>query len=109
MEKQDAAIKLAFYNGNTMAEETELQYDIDRKTPNLVKPRNEALVHTSKYLLEAYATEGWLENCGPYWKTDHIEAALLSDPQTLANSSASMAARHKETTETIKNGYAKVV
>ena len=57
MEKQDVAIKLAFYNGNTMVEETELLYDIDRKIPNLVKPRNEALVHTSKYLLEAYATE----------------------------------------------------
>ena len=108
-EEQDAATRVAFYNKDTMPKETELQDAIGKKTPNLVKPRNKALVHPAAYLLEAYATEGCPKNYGPDWTTDHIAAALRRGPHPSANSSAAMATLHSETAENIKNGYAKVV
>ena len=40
-----------------MLKETELQDAIGKKMPNLVKPRNEALVHPEEDLIEAYTTE----------------------------------------------------
>ena len=59
-EEQDAVIRVAFHKEYTLLKETELQYTIGKKMPNLVKPRNEALVHPASDLLKAYTTEGFL-------------------------------------------------
>ena len=80
-EEQDAAIRVAFYNEDTFPKETEHQDTIGKKIPNLLKPWNESIVHPPAYLIEAYATEGFLENFGPDWTIYHIEAALYCGPQ----------------------------
>ena len=71
-EEQDANIRVAFYNEDTITKWTELQESIGKKIPNLVKPQNESLIHPAAGIIESYATEGWPGNCGPYWKKYHI-------------------------------------
>ena len=65
-EEQEATIRLDLYNEDTMTNETGIQDTIGQKMPNLVKPWNEHLVHPAADLLEAYDTEGFQTNCGPY-------------------------------------------
>ena len=108
-EGQDATIMVAVHNNDKIMKETELRDATVKKVPNLVKPRNESLVHPTEDLLKAYATEGYLENYGPDWSTYHIEAALCCGPHPLANSSTAMASLHAKNAENIKNGYSKVV
>ena len=103
-EEQEATIRLDFYNEDTMTNETGIQDTIGQKMPNLVKPWNEHLVHPAADLLEAYDTEGFQTNCGPYWTTDHIIAIIRCVPYPLENSYSTIAALHTETAEKIENG-----
>ena len=55
-EEQDAAIRVAFHNKDTIPKETKPQDSIGKKITNLIKPINEAPVHPASDLLKAYAT-----------------------------------------------------
>ena len=50
---------------------------------NLIKPRNETLLHPSADLLGAYNTDGCPKNCVPDWKTDRMESTLHCVPHYL--------------------------
>ena len=76
---------------------------------NLVKTRNESLIHPSVDFLKAYATEGLPSNYSLDWSTDHIEASLCCGPHPSENPPAAMKALHVKTSEKIKNIYAKVL
>ena len=107
-EEQNAAIRAAFTNDDTMPKEKELKEAIG-KMPSLVEPRNEALLHAAASLIDAYAQEGCPADCGPDWTQDHIEEALMKGPHSSADLLEALQALHTETTEKVKNGYAKVV
>ena len=101
-EEQDATIRVAFYNEDTVMKEIELQYATGKKMTNLVKPWNESLLHPASDLLETYAMDGCPENCVPYWTKDNIEAALRRGLYPLENLSSAMAALHTKTPKKIK-------
>ena len=107
-EEQDAEIRQAIYNDDTMPKETDLQ-DAIGKIAHLVVPRKEALTHKAAPLIQSYATDGCPANCGPNWKQEHIEAAILKGPHSSATDPQALIALHEETAEKVKNGYATVV
>jgi len=82
-EEQDAKIRQAFYNDDTMPKETDLN-DAIGKIAKLVVQRKEALQHKAAPLIQSYATEGCPANCGPNWKREHIDAAILKGPHSSA-------------------------
>ena len=107
-EQQDAAIREALQNEDTMPQEKELQ-DAIGKLIGLVLPRHEARKHAAQRLLDLYATDGCPADCGPDWTKDHIEAAILKGPHSSAHDPAALKALHAETTDKVANGYAKVI
>ena len=82
-EDQDAEIQQAFYNSETMPNETDLS-DAIGKIANLVVLRKEALHHKAATLIQSYATKGCPGDCGPNWKQEHIEATILMGPHSSA-------------------------
>lgn len=107
-EEQDAAIRTAFYNEDTMPREKELKTAIG-KIRSLVLPRMEALEHAAAALIQAYAKDGCPTDCGPNWTREHIEAAIKKGPHSSATEFEALKALHEETKEKVKNGYAKVI
>ena len=107
-EEQNAAIRVAFYNDETMPQEKELETAIG-KIKKLVQPRKEALKHEAASLIDSYATEGCPADCGPDWTRDHIEAALLKGPHSSATKDDALRALVAETKEKVKNGYARIL
>jgi hypothetical protein len=107
-EEQNAAIRQAFVNNDTMPHEKELK-DAIGKIPSLVTPRNEALLHAAAELIDAYSKNGCPADCGPDWTQEHVEAALLKGPHSSANAPDALEALLAETDEKVKNGYARVL
>ena len=107
-EEQNAAIRVAFYNDDTMPQEKELESAIG-KIKQLVQPRKEALKHEAASLIDSYATKGCPADCGPDWTRDHIEVALLKGPHSSATKDDALRALVAETKEKVKNGYARIL
>ena len=107
-EQQDAAIREALHNDDTMPREQELK-DAIGKLIGLVLPRDEARQHAAQRLLDFYATDGCPTDCGPDWTKSHIEAAILKGPHSSAHDPEALKALHLETTDKVTNGYAKVI
>ena len=107
-EEQEAAIRTAFYNEDTIPREKELKTAIG-KIRSLVLPRIKALEHAAAALIQAYATEGCPTGCGPSWTKEHIEAAIKNGPHSSATEFEALKALQEETKEKVKNGYAKVI
>ena len=107
-EEQEAAIRTAFYNEDTMPREKELKTAIG-KIRSLVLPRMEALEHAAAALIQAYAKDGCPTDCGPNWTREHIEAAIKKGPHSSATEFEALKALQEETKEKVKNGYAKVI
>ena len=107
-EEQNAAIRQAFVNDDTIPQETELKNAIG-KSPSLVTPRNEALLHAAAKLIDAYSKNGCPADCGPDWTQEHVEAALLKGPHSSADSPDALKALHDETDDKVENGYARVL
>lgn len=108
-EEQNAAIRIAFYEDDTMPKEKELESAIGKTQKMLVQPRKEALQHAAASLIKSYATEGCPADCGPDWTKEHIEAALLKGPHSSATKDDALRALVAETKEKVANGYAKVL
>ena len=107
-EEQNAAIRQAFVNNDTIPQEKELK-DAIGKIPSLVSPRNEALLHAAAELIDAYSKNGCPADCGPDWTQEHVKAALLKGPHSSANAPDALEALLAETDEKVKNGYARVL
>jgi len=107
-EEQNAAIRAAFTNDDTMPKEKELK-DAIGKMPSLVELHHKALLHAAASLNNAYAQDGCPADCGPDWTQDHIEEALRKGPHSSADLLEALQALHTETAEKVQNGYAKVV
>jgi len=98
VEEKDAEIWQAFYNDE---KETDL-IDAIGKIAKLVVPRKEVLQHTAAPLKQSYATEGCPANCGPNWKWEHIEAAILKGPHSSATDPQALIALQEEMAEKVK-------
>ena len=107
-EEQNAAIRYAFANDDTLPRETELTTAIGKST-SLVQPRHQALEHPAANLIGSYAKHGCPVDCGPKWSRDHIEAAIRRGPHPSAHSRDAIQALHDETNDKVANGYAKIV
>ena len=107
-EEQNAAIRYAFANDDTLPQEKELA-DALGKSTSLVQPRKQALAHPAASLIDAYAKNGCPVDCGPDWSQEHLEAAIRRGPHPSADEPDAMKALHAETNEKVANGYAKIV
>ena len=106
--EEDAAIWTAFYNKDTIPQETDLK-DTIGKIQSLVLPCNHALDHAAAALITSYANDGCPTDCGPDWSQDHIKAAIKKGPHTSALDPAALEALHAETAEKVKNRYTQVI
>ena len=107
-EEQNAAIRSAFANEDTLPKEKDL-LDAIGKIPSLVKPTKEALLHAAAALIDAYSEAGCPVDCGPDWTPEHIDAAIRRGAHPSADSKEALEALHAETKEKVKNGYSKVL
>ena len=108
-EEQNAAIRAAFTNDDTMPQETELRDAIGKNRPSLVHPRERALLHRAAELIDAYSKNGCPADCGADWTKDQIEAAIRRGPHPSATNLDAKEALFAETDDKVRNGYAKVV
>jgi len=108
-EEQDAAIRQAFTNKDTIPQEKELRQAIGKNCPSLVHPRERALLHQAAKLIDAYSKDGWPANCGADWTIEQIEAAIRRVPHPSAKNPDAQEALFTETDDKVENGYAKVV
>ena len=107
-DQHNAAIKEAFQTDDTVPKDPILM-TAQGKTPKLVIPRNEALLHPAATLIKHYSDHGCPVDCGKNWTHDHIEAAILRGAHPSADSKLALKALHDETATKVKNGYSKVV
>jgi hypothetical protein len=82
---------------------------IGKKNIGLMWPRTYATSHAAAPLLNSYAQQGCPVNCGPDWGIEQIKALLTRGPHRSAKSKQAAKQLLAETTEKIKNGYARVV
>ena len=95
-EEQNAAIRAAFANKDTLPKEKDL-LDAIGKIPSLVKPTKEALLHAAAALIDAYSEDGCPVDCGPDWTPEHIDAAIRRSAHPSADSKEALEALHTET------------
>ena len=107
-EQHNAAIKEAFLNDDTVPKDPIL-LNAQGKTPKLVRPSKDALLHLAATLIHHYSKHGCPVDCGDDWTHEHIEAAILRGAHPSADSELALKALHDETNEKIANGYSKVV
>ena len=107
-EEQNAAIRAAFANEDTLPKEKDL-LDAIGKIPSLVEPRKEALLHVAAALIDVYSQDGCPVDCGPDWTPEHIEAAICRGVHPSADSKEALEALHAETDKKVKNRYSKVL
>jgi len=63
-EEQDAAIRQASTNNDTMPQERELRQAIGKNRLILIHPREGALLHRAAKLIDAYSKDGCPADCG---------------------------------------------
>lgn len=108
-EEQNAAIRAAFTNDDTMPKERELREAIGTSRPSLVHPREQALLHRAAALIDAYSKDGCPADCGADWTREQIEAAIRRGPHPSAMNPDAKEALFAETDDKVANGYAKVI
>lgn len=108
-EEQNAAIRQAFTNDDTMPKERELRDAIGKTRPSLVHPREQALLHRAAALIDAYSKDGCPADCGADWTKEQIEAAIRRGPHPSAKFPEAKEALFAETDDKVANGYAKVL
>ena len=107
---------------NTLAEDLEATFQQDEHVPHeipgiddaigklgLMHPRNYALQHDAATLLQDYAQNGCPVDAGEDWTIEQIQDALERERHKSAYLDGAAAFLQRETTEKIKNGYARVV
>jgi len=70
-EQEDAAIRQAFTNKDTMPQDKELRQAIGKNCPSIV-----ALLYRAVKLIDVYSKDGCPVDCGADWTREKIEAAI---------------------------------
>eukprot|EP00957_Ditylum_brightwellii_P068500 5200260-Ditylum_brightwellii.AAC.1 len=104
----DRLITQTIQQEETIPEEAGIKEAVG-KYKSMIWPRMYATNHPTASLLTEYAAKGCPVNCGPSWSRECIIKAIQHGPHKSARSKEAIATLHEETTEKIRNGFARVV